>query len=34
MMTVGGTTVLGIGAQVEANPALDMNMVLLIEGTL
>lgn len=34
MMTVGGTTVLGIGAQVEANPALEMNMVLLIEGTL
>jgi hypothetical protein len=34
MMTVGGTTVHGLGAQVEANPALDMNMVLLIEGTL
>lgn len=34
MMTVGVHTVLGIGAQVEANPALEMNMVLLIEGTL
>jgi hypothetical protein len=34
VMTVGGT-VLGVGAQVVAhNPALDINMVLLIEGAL
>ena len=33
LMTVGGT-VLGVGAQVETNPALEINMVLLIEGAL
>jgi hypothetical protein len=34
LMTVGDETVYGIGAQGETNLALDMNMVLLIEGAL
>ena len=34
LMTVGDATVLGIGAQGRTNPALDMNMVLLVEGAL